>query len=810
MTFYFILEDKWGNQGDCTSRSFTHDTIAPTSPSLGIGGSATHVNTTSVTLQTSATGASEMYVTNSSGCNDGGSWVSYSATLSWEIAQTGGTATVYMKFRDEAGNETSCISDTVVHDVTAPTGGSLSISSGNSYSTSSSVTLGLSVTGASEMYITNSSGCSTGGTWEAYSTTKTGWTLGSSNGTARVYVKYRDEAGNESACSDDSIVHDSSAPTDPGSFSDGVTTSSTSSSPALTWSASSDGGSGISSYEVAIGTSAGATDTMNWTDVGNVTSATFSSLSLTWGSTYYASVRSLDAAGNPSSASQGDGFVPGWLQQAYIKAENNDHANTGNEFGYAVAISGDTVVVGARYEDSDDNAIINGSTASSDTSAGNAGAVYVYKRSGSTWTQEAYLKAPNSDVEDYFGYSVAIDGDRIVVGAYGEDSDQNTITNTDGSASSNNSNLSSGAAYIFKRSGVTWTLDAYLKAPNNNDSDEFGKSVAISGDLVAVGAPMEDHDSTTILTSLASDNDNSSNSGAVYVFRRNSGTGNWEFKSFIKAANNETGASDQFGTYISLNSTTLAVGVPLEDSNVQGISNGTTASADDTVPQSGAVYVYTSSDSGDTWAQQSYIKAINAGSNDSFGASVGVSGETLVVGAPKEDSDHTSITNGSSITGDNNSGSNAGAAYVYTRSGSNWSMQAYLKASNNSTSIESEFGTSVSVSGDLIVVGSPKEYADQTGNTNGTGSDTNTGSSESGAAYVYLRTSNSWAQESYLKALNNGSTDWFGHSVAISSDTLVCGAYPEDNALNTIQSGNSIASESSSKTDSGAVYIMDK
>src|SRR5262249_37009312 len=151
-----------------------------------------------------------------------------------------------------------------------------------------------------------------------------------------------------------------------------------------------------------------------------------------------------------------------WAQQAYLKAAN---AEAGDGFGNAVAISGDTIAVGATAEDSNQTTITNGTTASSDNSASSAGAVYVYKRTGSSWAQEAYLKASNAEASDSFGYSVAIDGDTIVASAAGEDSNQTTITNGS-SASANNSASASGAAYVYKRTGATWVQEAYLKAAN--------------------------------------------------------------------------------------------------------------------------------------------------------------------------------------------------------------------------------------------------------------------------------------------------------------------------------------------------------
>ena len=101
-----------------------------------------------------------------------------------------------------------------------------------------------------------------------------------------------------------------------------------------------------------------------------------------------------------------------------------------------------------------------------------AGAAYVFVRSGTTWSQQAYLKASNTGFFDFFGHSVAVSGDTVVVGAYGQ-------------------SVSEGAAYVFVRSGTTWTQQALLKASNAGSGDKFGYSVAVSGDTVVVGAPSE-------------------------------------------------------------------------------------------------------------------------------------------------------------------------------------------------------------------------------------------------------------------------------------------------------------------------------
>jgi hypothetical protein len=143
-------------------------------------------------------------------------------------------------------------------------------------------------------------------------------------------------------------------------------------------------------------------------------------------------------------------------QQAYLKASNTE----GNDlFGYSVAVSGDTAVVGAPFEAS--NAVgVNGNQ--NDDSAFQAGAAYVFLRNGTNWIQQAYLKASNAGIGDLFGYSVAVWRDTVVVGAFGESSNATGVNGDQ----TNNSAFQSGAAYIFVRNGTNWSQQAYLKASN--------------------------------------------------------------------------------------------------------------------------------------------------------------------------------------------------------------------------------------------------------------------------------------------------------------------------------------------------------
>ncbi len=507
---------------------------------------------------------------------------------------------------------------------------------------------------------------------------------------------------------------------------------------------------------------------------------------------------SLSACGGGGGGGGGGSATAStWSQQAYVKASN---AEGNDNFGTSVAISGNTMVVGAGGEDSNQTTITNGSTASADNLASHAGAAYVFVRSGSTWTQQAYLKASNAESDDYFGTSVAIDDDTIVVGASEEDSNQTTITNGS-TASADNSASAAGAAYVFVRSGSgsSWSQQAYLKAANAESGDNFGISVAISGDTIVVGAEAEASNQTTITNgSTASANNSASGAGAAYVFTRSGSS--WSQQAYLKAPNAE--ADDLFGHSVAISGDTIVVGANTESSSQTTVTNGSTASADNSASEAGAAYVFVRS--GTNWSQQAYLKAPNTGTGDNFGVSVAISGDTLVVGADNEDSNQTTITNGSTASADDSMVA-PGAAYVFVRSGSTWSQQAYLKASN--TGNGDIYGYSVAISGNTIVVGAHQEDSNQTTITNSSSASSDDSASQAGAAYVYTRSGNSWSQQAYLKAPNTNAGDNFGTSVALSDSTAVVGAHIEGSNQTTITNGSS-ASADNSASSAGATYVF--
>ena len=384
-----------------------------------------------------------------------------------------------------------------------------------------------------------------------------------------------------------------------------------------------------------------------------------------------------------------------WNQQAFIKASNTGN---GDQFGFSLALDGDTLAVEAHAEDSSTTGI-DGDQA--DNSAVNSGAVYVFTRDASgAWSQQAYVKASNTEAGDFFGlFAVALDGDTLAIGARGEDSG---AAGVDGDQA-DNSAANAGAVYVFTRdAGAMWTQQAYIKASNTEAVDGFGSSLALDGDTLAVGALAEDSSVTGIDGDQA---DNSAvNSGAVYVFTRDA-SGVWSQQAYIKASNTEAG--DRFGHPVALDGATLAVAAYFEDSSATGIDGD---QADNSAIDAGAVYVFTR-DAGGEWSQQAYIKASNTEAGDFLGwLAVALEGDTLAVGASAEDS------SGASINGDqaDNNAVSSGAAYVFTRDASGvWRQQAYIKPSN--TGAGDRFGLTIALDGDTVAVGTENEDSSAVG-----------------------------------------------------------------------------------------------
>ncbi|HWN67078.1 MAG TPA: cadherin-like beta sandwich domain-containing protein, partial [Haliangium sp.] len=456
------------------------------------------------------------------------------------------------------------------------------------------------------------------------------------------------------------------------------------------------------------------------------------------------------------------------MQYAYGKASNTGAAD---ELGHTISLDGDLLAVGAPGEDSASQGVGGDQTSEA---APQSGAVYVFRRVGAAWMQDAYLKASNTDPDDRFGTSVALAGDRLVVGAPHEDS-------TGMAAGPGNDGApQSGAVYVFRRSGATWVQEAYLKASNAGAYDYFGRSVSLSGDVLAVGAPLEDSAATGVGGNQASEA--AQQSGAVYVFRRSGAA--WMQEAYVKASN--TGAGDEFGDSVALDGDVLAVGAYAEDSASTGVNGN---QQNESASFSGAVYVFRRS--GAMWAQEAYLKASNTGAGDHFGDAVAVSGDAVVAGAPNEDSADGNLSDDSAFQ--------SGAVYVFRCTGAAWEQEAYLKAAVIGAG--DRLGTSVAVRGTALATGAIGEDSASPG-VGGNASDDSV--RESGAVYLFRYLEGAWLQDAYIKASTTGADDRFGTSVAVGAHALAASASYEDSASQGV--GGSETDDSAPQ--SGAIYIF--
>jgi trimeric autotransporter adhesin len=408
-----------------------------------------------------------------------------------------------------------------------------------------------------------------------------------------------------------------------------------------------------------------------------------------------------------------------WRSQARLQGGATE---PGDGIGAALALSsdGNTLVVGAPGENGGSRGI-NGNERSN--ARANSGAAYVFVRSGGNWTQQAYLKASNADADDAFGTSVATaaDGNTVAVGAPYEDGSSRGINGDETS----NGGTDSGAVYVFARNGAAWSQQAYFKAFNKDPTDWFGYSVAMSGNgnTLLVGAPGEDSGATGI--GGDAENDGTRKAGAAYVYGRNGAS--WSGPVYVKAST--TGASDWFGWKVAISgdSGTFAVASPREDGSSGGIGGDQSTNGR---PLSGAVYVFTQS--GATWSQTTYIKASSPDSGDQFGSALALNaaGDTLAVGAPGESSN--ALTIGGNFL--DNTASQAGAAYVFRRTGSAWAQQAYVKATNTDAGDLLGSAVALSADGNTLAVGAPGEASSATGIG---GNQIDNSRFQAGAAYLY-------------------------------------------------------------------------
>jgi FG-GAP repeat len=422
-----------------------------------------------------------------------------------------------------------------------------------------------------------------------------------------------------------------------------------------------------------------------------------------------------------------------WSQQAYIKASN---PGINYKFGHHVSLSGDgnTLAVSSIGEASGAKGI-NGDQ--NDKSIPLSGAVYVFTRTGTTWSQQAYIKASNTgelgseDLPpegDLFGFSINLstDGNTLAVGAIGEDSNAAGVNGNQ----NNNSAPGSGAVYIFTRNGSIWAQQAYIKAANPVAATMFGYSVGLSADGNTMAATSYDEGSSTRTINGPYDRERRG-SGAIYVFTR---TGNsWAQTAFLKASNAEFMDSLGYSMAISQDGNTIAGGAADEDCEMPGIFPGpTTVCGDDSKTDfsTGAAYVFVRKNG--TWSQEAFIKASNPGHNDWFGSRLNISGDgnTLAVGAQLENG------GAKGINGDqkNKSAEDSGAIYFFTRKDGTWTQVAYVKSDN--AEAYDEFGSAMALTtdGKMMAVGARGEASAAKGIN---GDQTSNSAPGAGAAYIF-------------------------------------------------------------------------
>ncbi|MFA5251670.1 MAG: FG-GAP repeat protein [Phycisphaerae bacterium] len=336
-------------------------------------------------------------------------------------------------------------------------------------------------------------------------------------------------------------------------------------------------------------------------------------------------------------------------------------------FGTSVCVSGDYAIVGAYKDD------VNGSE---------SGSAYIFKKDGAAWTLQTKITATDGAAGDWFGWSVSISGDYVIVGAYGDDdrgSDSGSayifkrngtawsqlakLTASDGAAydlfgysvsisgdyaiaGAYRDNSYRGSAYIFKRDGTAWTEQTKLTASDGAAYDLFGCSVGISGDYAIIGAYRDD-----------------TYRGSAYIFKRNGTT--WSQLAKLTASDGTT--YDLFGYSVGISGNYAIVG----------------AYRDDTYRGSAYVFVW----NGTNWVQQAKLTASDGAAYDVFGWSVGISGDYAIVGAEEDD----------------DKGSSSGSAYVFKRDGTAWPQLVKLTASDGAAS--DYFGSSVSISDYFAIIG---------------------------------------------------------------------------------------------------------
>jgi hypothetical protein len=422
-----------------------------------------------------------------------------------------------------------------------------------------------------------------------------------------------------------------------------------------------------------------------------------------------------------------------WTRQAKLIASDGA---TQDNFGSPLAIYNDTIVVSAPAKDSTfnntgaayiftrtnnvwsqrlklqnpDPAVdsgFSGVAISSDTILGaapgeitlagpRAGAAWAFVRNGNSWTLQSRLDAGDGGGADYFAASVAIRGDTAMVGMPNDDTPAGRDT---------------GAAYVFARTGTFWNFQARLNQNAATTGDQFGFAVALSEDAALIGSPEALRPTGAF-------------EGSAYIFRRNGAA--WSQQAKLIAS--DRAMADGFGASVALNNNTALVGVP-SDNGKFGADSGSVH-----------VFVWT----GTNWIFQAKLEA-NAGiASDRFGASVSLDQETALIGSPGYEGTQ---------------GTDVGAAFVFVRSGTNWTQQTRLNPIG--VAAEDAFGSAVALSGETALVGAPRDDSGVT--------------LDVGSAYVFTRNGAVWTQQTKLNPAGGAANELFGNAVALDGNIAAIG-----------------------------------
>ena len=315
-----------------------------------------------------------------------------------------------------------------------------------------------------------------------------------------------------------------------------------------------------------------------------------------------------------------------WEKQAKLSANDGKEKD---EFGGQVAVSEDTIIVGVIRDDDSIRGV-------------DSGSAYVFTRSGNTWEQQTKLIANDASEGDSLGWSIGLSGDTAVIGAPKDD----------------DKGENSGSAYVFTRSGNIWSQQAKLTASDGTAGDVFGISASLSGNTIVIGADLNE--------------EKGFNAGAAYVFTRKGNT--WSEQAKLTAADGAEG--DIFGVRVVIDGNTALISARRDDDDIMGVD-------------SGSAYVFTRT--GNTWNQQAKLTAPDGAADDRFGRSVALAGDTAVIGAMFQDE----------------KGKNSGSAYVFTRSGNTWNLKTQLVAEDGNAG--DVFGWNVSLSGHTTIISANRD-----------------------------------------------------------------------------------------------------